>query len=53
MGKPKSLKIKTGLIQTTYFDNQKDAAEFLGIKNSSRKAIEARCKDTRYTPEWD
>lgn len=53
MGNAKKLKIRTGLIQTTYFENQKDAAEWLGIKSSSRKAIESRCKGSNYTPEWD
>ena len=49
----KTLSIRFGLIQTTYFDSYADAAERLGIKNGSRKAIETHCKGRNMIPEFD
>lgn len=38
------IRLRIGLIRSKYFNNQKDLAEFLGIKNTSKKAIESRCR---------
>lgn len=35
-----------------WFDTQKQVAEFLCIKNSSKKAIEARCRMLHYIVEF-
>jgi hypothetical protein len=36
--------LKIGISRSKYFDNQKQLAEFLNIKNSSKKSIETRVK---------
>lgn len=54
--KKKTMSITQFGIQTTYFESYGDAAEFLGIKTGSRKAIETRCKQFRegtYEPNFD
>jgi len=38
------IRVKIGLSRSKYFDNQKQVAEFLNIKNSSKKAIETRAR---------
>lgn len=45
--------IKTSLSNRRWFDNQKQIAEFLGIKNSSKKSIESRCRKFSYEVEWN
>jgi len=37
-------RIEISITTTKYFDNQKEMAEFLDIKNTSKKAISSRCK---------
>lgn len=46
------IRLKTGYTSSKYFDNQKQLAEYLGIKNSSKKAIESRCKVFNYSVEF-
>jgi hypothetical protein len=36
--------IEISISTSKYFDNQKQMASFLDIKNSSKKAIETRCR---------
>jgi len=36
-----------------YFETQKDMAEFLDIKNTSKKAIASRCRALTYGVEFD
>ena len=36
--------IKKGMMYTTYYTYQYEMAEDLGIKNSSRRSIESRCR---------
>jgi len=36
-----------------YFTSQKDMAEFLNLKNTSKKAIESRCRVFGYEVEFD
>jgi hypothetical protein len=38
---------------TKYFDTQSQMAEFLGIKNSSKKSISSRCKSFGYGVEFN
>lgn len=38
---------------TKWFDNQQQMAEFLDIKDSSKTAIESRCKVFGYEVEFD
>jgi hypothetical protein len=45
--------IKTSYTNRRWFDNQKQIAEFLNIKNSSKKSIEARCRVSHFEVEWD
>jgi len=35
-----------------WFNTQKELAEYLCIKNSSKKAIESRCRKLNYEIEW-
>jgi DNA-binding XRE family transcriptional regulator len=43
MYKPQ-IELKRSISHSTIFDTQRQLADFLGIKNSSKKAIEARCR---------
>jgi hypothetical protein len=45
--------IKTSISSSTYVENQKQAAEMLGIKNGSKKAISARCRVLGYTVDFN
>jgi hypothetical protein len=45
--------IQISISTRKYFDNQKQMAEFLNIKNSSKKAIHSRCKAFGYGVEFD
>ena len=45
--------IHISISQSRWFDNQKQMAEFLGIKNSSKKAIQTRCNRFGYKVEFE
>lgn len=45
--------IQISISTTKYFDSQKQMAEFLDIKNSSKKAINSRCKQYGYGVKFD
>ena len=45
--------IRKGMCRTTYYDFQYEMAEDLGIKNSSKKAIEARCRVLGWTADFE
>ena len=45
--------IDLSISHTKYFDNQKQMAEFLCIKNSSKKAISSNCRQWGYGLEFD
>jgi len=47
------IRLKTSYSSSKYFDNQKQIAEYLNIKNSSKKAIEARCRVVRMEVEFN
>lgn len=47
------IKIRIGQTINKWFDNQKQVAEYLGIKNSSKKAIESRCRVLHYEVEFN
>ena len=38
------IRLNMSINRSRYFDNQKQLAEYLNIKNSSKKAIEARVR---------
>ncbi len=48
-----TIAIKTSYTNTRHFQNQKECAEYLCIKNSSKKAIESRCRVLNYEVEFD
>lgn len=41
--------IETSYSNRRHCTTQKEAAEFMGIKNSSKKALEARARQLHYT----
>jgi hypothetical protein len=45
--------IRIGLSTNKWFDNQKEVAEFLNIKNSSKKSIEARCRVLHFEVDFN
>lgn len=45
--------IKTSYSNTRHLSSQAETAEFLGIKNNSKKALEARCRVLGYEIEID
>jgi hypothetical protein len=45
-------KIEISISTTKHFDKQDKMAEFLGIKNSSKKAIQSRCRAYGYGVEF-
>jgi hypothetical protein len=45
--------LKTSYSNRKWFDNQKQVAEFLCIKNSSKKSIESRCRKFGFEIEWN
>jgi hypothetical protein len=47
------IRLKTSYSSNRWFDNQKQLAEFLGIKNSSKKSIESRCKKFNFEVEFN
>jgi hypothetical protein len=46
------IRINLSISRSKYFDNQKEVAEFLGIKNTSKKAIESRCRVLNFEIEY-
>jgi hypothetical protein len=46
------IRINLSISRSKYFDNQKEVAEFLGIKNTSKKAIESRCRVLNFEVEY-
>ena len=46
-------RIHISISHTKWFDTQKLMAEFLGIKNSSKKAIETRCRIFNYEVDFN
>jgi hypothetical protein len=46
------IRLNLSISRSRYFDNQKDLAEFLGIKNTSKKAIESRCRVLNFEVEF-
>ena len=46
------IRLMIGLSTSRWFDNQGQIAEFLGIKNSSKRAIESRCRRFGYEVEF-
>ena len=45
--------IEISISTSKWFDTQKQMAEFLDIKNSSKKAIESRCRVFGYKVIFD
>jgi hypothetical protein len=46
-------RILISISHARWFDNQQQMAEFLGIKNTSKKAISTRCKQFGYGVRFD
>lgn len=46
------IRLTLSVSRSRYFDNQKDLAEFLGIKGTSKKAIESRCRVLSFEVEF-
>ena len=46
------IRLKTSISNSRWFDNQMQVAEWLGIKKSSKKAIEARCRRLTFEIEF-
>jgi len=46
------IRLNLSISRSKYFDNQKDLAEYLGIKNTSKKAIESRCRVLNFEVEF-
>jgi hypothetical protein len=45
--------ISISISTTKYFDNQQQMTEFLGIKNTSKKAISTRCRQFGYGVQFN
>ncbi len=45
--------IRIGLSTNRWFKNQKDAAEFVGVKNSSKASLISRCKKLNFGIEFN
>ena len=45
--------IQISISTTKYFDNQQQMAEFLDIKNSSKRGIASRCRVFGYGVQFD
>jgi len=45
--------LEISISTSKWFDTQKQVAEFLGIKNSSKKAIESRCRQFGYSVKFN
>lgn len=48
-----TIHVSTSLTNKRHFITQGECAEWLGIKNSSKKAIKSRCNVLRYEVEFD
>jgi len=46
------IELKLSISNSRWFDNQLQLASWLGIKNSSKKAIESRCKKFGYEVDF-
>jgi len=46
------VRLKISISTSRWFDNQKQLAEWLGIKNGSKKAIESRCRQLKFEVEF-
>jgi len=46
------IRLNLSISRSRHFDSQKDLAEFLGIKNTSKKAIESRCRVLSFEVEF-
>lgn len=44
--------VRIGLSINRWFENQKQVAEWLGIKNTSKKAIATRCRKLNFEVEF-
>lgn len=44
--------VRIGLTSNHWFSNQKEVAEWLGIKNCSKKALERRCNKLNFHLEF-
>jgi len=47
------IELKISISTSKWFDTQQQVANFLDIKNSSKTAIESRCKQWGYEVEFD
>jgi hypothetical protein len=47
------IRLKTSYSNNRWFDNQKQLAEWLGIKNSSKTAIKSKCKRLTFEVEFE
>jgi len=47
------VRLKTSYSNNRWFDNQKQLAEWLGIKNSSKTAIKSKCKRLNFEVEFE
>ena len=45
--------LEMSISHTRYFNSLRDLADFLDIKNASRKAIESRCRVYGYEIKFD
>ncbi len=48
-----SITVKRGEVQRNHFITQKECAEYLGIVNTSKKAIQSRCRKLNFEVEFD
>ncbi len=48
-----TIQVKTSYSNTRHFILQSECAEWLGIKSSSKKSIEARCRALSYEVTFD
>jgi hypothetical protein len=48
-----NIKLELSISSARWFQSQKDCAEWLNIKNTSKKAIESRCRVLGYTVDFD
>ena len=46
-------KLEISISHALWFDTQRKMAEFIGIKNTSKKAIASRCKAWGYGCQFD
>jgi len=46
------IRLEISISSSKWFDNQLQVAEWLGIKNSSKKAIETRCRKLNFKVEF-